>query len=542
MGSLVGMNIPGATTNPGGEGQTSAPTSGNGLADNWWVGTQFDQGGKFAAPSFTGSMSTPSWAHDQVAQGNAPGGIAQQMMTYSPVNRNDPVYQAYGQGGRAGDMFNGQTAGFELNSAMRQSTGLNNGRVYLQYSLDPSTGQYIASPNGAALGEAEQNKSLGVGLAQGAKFVIPRAAAMIAGAYGANAAMGGGAGTGAASTDVGYMGPGSAGAGATGEGATAPTLMQNAQTAYNTYNRVNQGVNVARNLTGGNTRGASSGLGSMIGGYFGGSLGSMAGGMAGGALGGTVGNSNGGNVQGNIGGSGPGDTVSTGDQNFNWGNLAGGVVGGLAGAINTAGDRNYSQDLRNAWENNQNANAPYIQQLQQSYSDPNSYLKGPEFTAINDLYNNQITRQAAAGGRLGNDTDRQVLLQKFAMQSLGNYRSGLENTISNNQRNNLGYLPNYSAGLAGRAGAQGSVLNGAIQGAGGASAIGSGIKSVWDQLFGSGGSGTTGGSVPVGQSPYAGGGDYSGYTTGGDTSPAPTIDAGNGNWWDNTSDTGNWYG
>lgn len=172
-----------------------AATVGQTLSPDWWRGTQFDVGGQFVAPSFTGQMQTPSWAQNMLQQGNAPGGLVPQQMSYSPVNRNDPVYSTYGQGGRAGDAFNGQTAGFELNQAMRGSTGLNNGRIYLNYTQDPKTGQYVATPAGATLGEAEQNRSTGVGLAQAAKFVIPRALAMIAAAEGGAAAMGGDTGT-----------------------------------------------------------------------------------------------------------------------------------------------------------------------------------------------------------------------------------------------------------------------------------------------------------------------------------------------------------
>lgn len=63
--------------------------------------------------------------------------------------------------------------------------------------------------------------------------------------------------------------------------------------------------------------------------------------------------------------------------------------------------------------------------LMNTYTNPDSYLQGPEGQSLNRIVQNQALRTDARAGNLSNDTNRSVVLQDRMMQGLGNYRTGL---------------------------------------------------------------------------------------------------------------------
>ena len=84
---------------------------------------------------------------------------------------------------------------------------------------------------------------------------------------------------------------------------------------------------------------------------------------------------------------------------------------------------------RRNFANQQNVNRQgFIDALRNTYTNPQSFLEGPEYQAASRIALDALQRQDAAGGRLGNDVNRQRLMQDHAMQWLGNYRQGLSNS------------------------------------------------------------------------------------------------------------------
>lgn len=67
----------------------------------------------------------------------------------------------------------------------------------------------------------------------------------------------------------------------------------------------------------------------------------------------------------------------------------------------------------------------FLEPLVRTYSNPEEYLSGPEYTAAAGITLDLLQRKDAARGRLATDVERQKLMQDHALQSLGNYRSGL---------------------------------------------------------------------------------------------------------------------
>lgn len=66
--------------------------------------------------------------------------------------------------------------------------------------------------------------------------------------------------------------------------------------------------------------------------------------------------------------------------------------------------------------------------LKQTYTDPSSYLSGPEYQSIQNVTGDYLQRKDAAGGSLANNFGRQAKLNDLAMSNLGNYRAGLSDT------------------------------------------------------------------------------------------------------------------
>lgn len=107
---------------------------------------------------------------------------------------------------------------------------------------------------------------------------------------------------------------------------------------------------------------------------------------------------------------------------------------GLAGLLSAL----YGQKAQGAYANRlsdiasqmQERADPYMQLLRQSYEDPNAYLQSPEMQALMNLEANRLAGIDASQGRLSTDIGRTAKLQQLAQSRLGDYRRGLQQSIS----------------------------------------------------------------------------------------------------------------
>lgn len=121
------------------------------------------------------------------------------------------------------------------------------------------------------------------------------------------------------------------------------------------------------------------------------------------------------------------DFLTGGGDGFNLGNLA-----GLIGANYDYQARQRDRDeLREMFRPYREGGIDYMNRLNETYDNPNSYLEGPEHQAIQNTVHNQISRADASRGHNANSLGRQAKLQELAMTNLGTYRSGLSQTASN---------------------------------------------------------------------------------------------------------------
>lgn len=173
-------------------------------------------------------------------------------------------------------------------------------------------------------------------------------------------------------------------------------------------------------------------------------------------------------------GQGLGGTLSNffGNSNFPWSRLIGSGGDILSSIFNrgSASD-NYNRQMM-AYQHALGQIDPLSQRLQQSYSDPNSVLRGPEYQGIASTTLDQLQRQDAAGGHLANDIDRQAKMQQLASSFLQNYRTGLGanigqlgnafGNIAGNQAQSSNVKgvgdTNYNNGLGGFLGSLGSIF------------------------------------------------------------------------------------
>jgi len=255
---------------------------------------------------------------------------------------------------------------------------------------------------------------------------------------------------------------GSAAAGATGTGTSAAT------------------GTLGSAITGGATTGAETGglLGAGMGGLKGGFKGAIQGGLTGAAVGGLAG-AVGGGVSGLTGSQAAGGFASQaskpfigqglsgmfptantqmtpgvqttqpqGSGNTDWGSLISNALPGLInGAAGYSQNRTVGNTLQDMYTQQNNLVQPYVNQLSQSYSNPNSYLQSPEYQAISNIYGDNLLRQKNMAGTGSNPTDYGVKMQQFAMQNLSNYRQGLQQTINGMQTNARGYAPYMAGGV-----------------------------------------------------------------------------------------------
>lgn len=87
---------------------------------------------------------------------------------------------------------------------------------------------------------------------------------------------------------------------------------------------------------------------------------------------------------------------------------------------NTSGDL-----LRQSYYEDRAQQRAALDKLNESYSNPEGFLNGPEYQAAQRVIHNQLQRADAAAGNLANDAQRQKLMQDHAFAALENHRSGL---------------------------------------------------------------------------------------------------------------------
>lgn len=156
-------------------------------------------------------------------------------------------------------------------------------------------------------------------------------------------------------------------------------------------------------------------------------------------------------------------------------NTSQGKVGGtgnsildlLAGVYGARQTKDMSGNLKDMYSAALGRQKPFIDQLLASYQDPNSYYNSNEYKGLASVYQNQVDRQAAAKGRMANPTDREVLLQKHALQNLDEYRKTLTGNI--NALDPSRYADPYAKGVMAEAYANTPLFTaaGAMGGAGG---------------------------------------------------------------------------
>lgn len=87
--------------------------------------------------------------------------------------------------------------------------------------------------------------------------------------------------------------------------------------------------------------------------------------------------------------------------------------------------KDYSGNMKGIYSDLNNRQDQFRDQLLRSYQDPETFYGSNQWKGLESVYQNQIDRNAAKSGRLANPTDREVLLQKYGMQELEKFRSGL---------------------------------------------------------------------------------------------------------------------
>ena len=152
--------------------------------------------------------------------------------------------------------------------------------------------------------------------------------------------------------------------------------------------------------------------------------------------------------------------------NMNWLDQLTRIGGGL---YSEHQNRDAFKSLNDMYARREQERAPYVQKLQQSYDDPNTFLKGAEYTAARDIEANRLARLGAKSGTNANDTDRTRLMEAHALAGLDKYRTGLRGSL---QAHDLTAAQKaFEEGVRRDANA-GSATLGGINAAGGLSGIG----------------------------------------------------------------------
>lgn len=122
---------------------------------------------------------------------------------------------------------------------------------------------------------------------------------------------------------------------------------------------------------------------------------------------------------------------------------------GIGGAIHdrNAMDRT-GRGLQDLFNRMYEGASPYLERLRESYENPQAFLSSPEFTSGRDIYKNSIDRQAARAGTLANPTQREILLDKYGMQAMQDYRRGLIQSAEPYLGMARASLPGWQQGMA----------------------------------------------------------------------------------------------
>lgn len=113
------------------------------------------------------------------------------------------------------------------------------------------------------------------------------------------------------------------------------------------------------------------------------------------------------------------------------GGTGGGGAGGM-GILDMLGAyysgqqmKDMSGNLKGIYSDLTNRQDQFRNQLLKSYEDPNQFYGSNQWKGLESVYQNSVDRGAAKSGTLANPTDRERLLQSYAMKELENYRDGL---------------------------------------------------------------------------------------------------------------------
>lgn len=108
----------------------------------------------------------------------------------------------------------------------------------------------------------------------------------------------------------------------------------------------------------------------------------------------------------------------------------GGLLDLFNGYYGSQQNKDYSNNMKEFFARADAKQAPFRAQLEQSYTNPDSFYNSNEYKGLASVYQNSIDRKAAQSGRLANPTDREVLLQQHALKEMDNYRKTLTGNIS----------------------------------------------------------------------------------------------------------------
>ena len=125
-----------------------------------------------------------------------------------------------------------------------------------------------------------------------------------------------------------------------------------------------------------------------------------------------------------------------GESNFDLGSIIRGITGGAGGGgtglldiygayRGTQEARDEAQRLQGLYTDAQARRQPYLDRLNESYVNPNSFYDTNQWKGLSSVYQNSIDRGAAKTGRMANPTDREQLLSNYGLKELENYRTGL---------------------------------------------------------------------------------------------------------------------
>lgn len=107
-----------------------------------------------------------------------------------------------------------------------------------------------------------------------------------------------------------------------------------------------------------------------------------------------------------------------------------GIIDLLAGYYSSQQNKDLSGNLKGMYSDQRGLQNPYNDLLRASYQDPNVFYNSNQWKGLESVYQNKIDRQAAKGGTIANPTDRERLLQNYAMQELERFRGGLKDAVN----------------------------------------------------------------------------------------------------------------